>query len=272
MGERLRPLIQRAVLDIVEYDYQTRTEMVQLNRQMPFCVMSYLKRGEALLRIQDREYCCRDGDAIFVPPNVIHDHVKMSREESEFLWWHFNFRTAYNIDVLSLLKLPYKVHMENSSEFEQKFFGYMEAIQNEKTIADMIYKNAKALEVLACIFDSFLKSEKTQLAPDIPVVFMDIFDDISQRPTAGMNLKTLAEKYHMNPTYISNKFKEYFGISPIFLQRNMLFEKAKDYLLSSAMNINEISEELGFSEHAVFTRFFTEKAGISPKEFRNTGF
>lgn len=52
----------------------------------------------------------------------------------------------------------------------------------------------------------------------------------------------------------------------------MLFEKAKDYLLSSAMNINEISEELGFSEHAVFTRFFTEKAGISPKEFRNTGF
>ena len=43
MSERLRPLIQRAVLDIVEYDYQTRTEMVQLNRQMPFCVMSYLK-------------------------------------------------------------------------------------------------------------------------------------------------------------------------------------------------------------------------------------
>ena len=101
---------------------------------------------------------------------------------------------------------------------------------------------------------------------------MDIFDDISQMPRAGMNLKTLAEKYHMNPTYISNKFKEYFGISPIFLQRNMLFEKPKDYLVSSAMNINEISEELGFSEHAVFTRFFTERAGISPKEFRNTGF
>ena len=80
-----------------------------------------------------------------------------------------------------------------------------------------------------------------------------------------MNLKTLAEKYHMNPTYISNKFKEYFGISPIFLQRNMLFEKAKDYLLSSAMNINEISEELGFSEHAVFTRFFHGKGRNLPK-------
>lgn len=52
MSDRLKPLIQRAVLDIVEYDYQTRTEMVQLDRRMPFCVMSYLKRGEALLRIR----------------------------------------------------------------------------------------------------------------------------------------------------------------------------------------------------------------------------
>ena len=58
MSDRLKPLIQRAVLDIVEYDYQTRTEMVQLDRRMPFCVMSYLKRGEALLRIQGKEYQC----------------------------------------------------------------------------------------------------------------------------------------------------------------------------------------------------------------------
>lgn len=84
MSDRLKPLIQRAVLDIVEYDYQTRTEMVQLDRRMPFCVMSYLKRGEALLRIQGKEYQCRGGDAIFVPPNIKHDHVKTSKEETEF--------------------------------------------------------------------------------------------------------------------------------------------------------------------------------------------
>ena len=79
----------------------------------------------------------------------------------------------------------------------------------------------------------------------------------------------LSEKYHMNPTYISNKFKDYFGISPIFLHRQMLIEKAKEYLRSSPKNINEISEELGFTEHAIFTRFFTDKVGVSPKKFRN---
>lgn len=146
----------------------------------------------------------------------------------------------------------------------------MEAIQNERTIADMIYKNAKALEVLACIFDSFLQCQKTQMAPDIPNIFIDIFNDISEKPRADMTLGKLGEKYHMNPTYISNKFKEYFGISPIVLQKNMLFERAKDYLVSSSMSISEIADELCFSDHAVFTRFFTEKAGISPKKYRNT--
>lgn len=53
--------------------------------------MSYLKKGEALLRVDGAEYYCTAGDAIFVPPHVVHDHIKTSRQEAEFLWWHFNF-------------------------------------------------------------------------------------------------------------------------------------------------------------------------------------
>lgn len=270
MEEWLKPLIQKAYLEIVEYDYQIRTEMIQLNRDFPYCVMSYLKQGEALLRVKDKEYHCKMGDAIFLPPHVLHDHIKTSKERAVFLWWHFNFRTAYNMDVLSLLKLPYQVHIENQEEFEKRFFEYMTALQNEKTIADMIYKNAKALEVLACLFENFLCSAKTQMAPNIPNDFIEIFNDISKKPRADMTLRKLGEKYHMNPTYISNKFKTYFGVSPIVLQRNMIFEMAKDYLISSGMSINEIADELQFSDHVVFTRFFTKKAGMSPKKYRNT--
>ena len=97
------------------------------------------------------------------------------------------------MDVLNLLKLPYRVHMENYTDFEKRFFDYMEAIQKEKTIADMIYKNAKALEVLACIFDSFLQSQKTQMAPDIPDHFIEIFNEVTRKPRADMTLSKLGE-------------------------------------------------------------------------------
>ncbi len=85
MSEWLKPLIQRAFLEILDYDYQVRTEMNQRNRELPCCVMSYLKKGEALLRVDCAEYYCTAGDAIFVPPHVVHDHIKTSRQEAEFL-------------------------------------------------------------------------------------------------------------------------------------------------------------------------------------------
>lgn len=270
MSERLKPLIQRSVLEIGEYDYHSRKEMEQLDRSLPTYIMSYQKSGEALLRIYGKEYKIKPGNAIFIPPNVVHDHIKTSKEDAVFLWWHFNFRTSFNIDVLSLLKLPVVVHMKNIQDFEEKFINYLDEIKNEKSIADIIFKNAKAMEVLACILDSFLQSEKTKIASDVSPVFFDILDDISMEPRADMSLSKLGARYHMNPTYISNKFKDYFGISPIYLLRQILIEKAKEYLISSSMSISEIGEELGFSEHAVFTRFFTEKCGVSPSCFRST--
>jgi AraC family transcriptional regulator, arabinose operon regulatory protein len=84
-----------------------------------------------------------------------------------------------------------------------------------------------------------------------------------------LTLSRIAEKYHMNSTYISNRFKSYFGISPIFLYRELLIEKAKQLLVSGHMSIGEVSEELGFSDLATFTRFFSEKAGVAPTKYRN---
>ena len=74
----LGPLIQKAVLEIIDYNYNKKAEMVQLNRKIPCCVMSYLKSGEAVLRVKGKEYYCKAGDAIYVPPNVEHDHHSQS--------------------------------------------------------------------------------------------------------------------------------------------------------------------------------------------------
>ena len=84
MSEWLKPLIQRAFLEILDYDYQVRTEMNQRNRELPCCVMSYLKKGEALLRVDGAEYYCTAGDAIFVPPRNFSGGILIS--ELPIIW------------------------------------------------------------------------------------------------------------------------------------------------------------------------------------------
>lgn len=269
---KLKPLIRQSVLDIIEYDIQTRTEMEQLDRKLSCGIMSYLKSGEAIVRIGQKEYRQTAGSAVFIPPECIHDHIKVSEENAEFIWWHFNLRTNYGLDILTLLRLPVVVRMKDAAEFEQKFRDFIGVTENENSIADFIYKNAKAMEVLACIFNSFLNSEHARITSKVPDVFFEIMDGISKNPRADMTLFRLSEMYHMHSTYISNKFKEYFGVSPIVLQRKLLLQKSKDMLLNTDKSIYCISEELGFSEHAVFTRFFVERVGMSPNQFRNTSF
>lgn len=270
MTVRLKPLIQRAVLDVHEFGYHTRTELNHLARTKPFYIMSYLKEGEALLRIDGKEYFTKAGSVVLIPPFVEHDHIKITNEESTFLWWHFNFVTPWNIDILRFLNLPVVTYIENSERFEKTFIEYLEAIDQSDTLPDFIYKNAKGLEVLASLFENVMSSEYTSLRNDIPDVFFDVMDDILTEPTASKSLTAIAAKYHMNPSYLSSRFKEYFGISPIFLHRELLAERAKELLITSSLNIGEIAEKLGFSDVAVFTRFFSERTGISPSKYRNT--
>jgi AraC family transcriptional regulator, arabinose operon regulatory protein len=269
MIERLRPLIQNAVLNIVEFDFHTKSELNTIARTTSFYVMSYLKCGEALVRIDGIEYIAKPGSIVLLPPYKPHDHIKTSKEDAVFLWWHFNFITSGKVDILSLLKLPVVTYMTNTSVFESTFLQYMDAINREESIPALVYRNAKAMEVLACLFEGIMSSGNAQLNPDVPKVFYDILEDITGAPHVNLSLSLIAEKYHMNATYISNRFKSYFGISPIFLHRELLVEKAKQLLVSGHLSIGEVSGKLGFSDLGTFTRFFSEKAGVSPTKYRN---
>jgi AraC family transcriptional activator of pobA len=56
--------------------------------------------------------------------------------------------------------------------------------------------------------------------------------------------------------------------SPLQIVHARLLLEAKRQLLYSSMSVSEIAYELGFDDPAYFTRFFSQRAGISPRRFR----
>ena len=71
------------------------------------------------------------------------------------------------------------------------------------------------------------------------------------------------------PTAHSNVVsRAHAGKSPLQLIHARLALEASRSLVYSSMTIGEISDALGFSEPAHFTRFFRKAAGKSPREFR----
>jgi AraC family transcriptional activator of pobA len=55
---------------------------------------------------------------------------------------------------------------------------------------------------------------------------------------------------------------------PLHLIQDRIFLEAQRMLLYTTMTVSEAAQFLAFSDSAYFTRFFTKRAGCSPREFR----
>jgi AraC-like DNA-binding protein len=77
-----------------------------------------------------------------------------------------------------------------------------------------------------------------------------------------------AETMCLSPNYFSDMLKSETGKSTQEHIHYHLLEKAKNLLLSSDKNINEIAYDLGFEYPQNFSKFFKKKVGVSPTIYR----
>ena len=82
-------------------------------------------------------------------------------------------------------------------------------------------------------------------------------------------VKYLANKVHLSPSYLSDLLKKETGKSAQELIHFYLIEEAKNLLMNSEKNINEIAFELGFEYPQYFNKLFKKKTGKTPMEYRN---
>jgi AraC family transcriptional regulator of arabinose operon len=267
MDDRLNLLLSNAELKVGTFDIQARRELQTFKRSIPFCIMSYHKKGRAMLRIGGQIHTIEPGTVVYIPPNVEHDHYKTTNEETVFLWWHFTYQIADMVDVLNLFQIPYTFKLKNSEHFEQVFLQFMESTKQSHPLPSTILKQAKALEMLYILLNNTISENDTFI--DAPAdSFLSILAKIVQYPERPLSLQMLSQELHMHPTYICNRFKELFGKSPIQTQKELKIGKAKTLLMTTEMSITEISEALGFTEIQNFTRLFKTYTSVSPLQYR----
>ena len=90
---------------------------------------------------------------------------------------------------------------------------------------------------------------------------------IHKNVTKSITLYDLSEHFGLSKSYILKLFRQNFNTTVTVYINNVKLDNAVQLLLTSKMNINEISDFLGYNNPTYFTRLFKKRFGVSPSKY-----
>jgi len=168
--------------------------------------------------------------------------------------YHLSIKLALALqNIINEFKLTKKNKLKNLAEVIEELFRADE-LSDIKGIFLL-----EIIEIMECI-----NIEDSQYTP----VVRQILSDVEHNYREDMNLKTLANAYNMNTSYLGQLFQKEVGCSFSQYVTNIKNSKAKDLILKTNMKINDIAKEVGYTDASYFYRKFKQCYGTSPASLR----
>lgn len=89
-----------------------------------------------------------------------------------------------------------------------------------------------------------------------------------ERLGESWTLESLATSVGMSRSKFAEQFRDAIGCAPMAYLGEWRMQKAISLLTAARLSVQEIAVETGYQSPAAFTRAFTQKMGMPPKEFR----
>jgi transcriptional regulator GlxA family with amidase domain len=84
-----------------------------------------------------------------------------------------------------------------------------------------------------------------------------------------LRLPTLARRVNLSPSRFSHLFRKETGQSPARYLHELRLDSALMLLYDSTLSIKEVMAAVGFNDPSHFTKDFSRRHGVSPREFRD---
>lgn len=91
---------------------------------------------------------------------------------------------------------------------------------------------------------------------------------IEQHYAEHLTLESMAQIVNLSPVYFSNLFKKEEGMNFTEYLTAYRMKVAKELLRAGDKNINEIADQLGYSDARYFSKVFKKEVGVKPTDYR----
>ena len=232
----------------------------------------YLLEGEITYFIKENIYTLKKGSIVLVPPHTIHKTAPFTNPKHKRVLIYLTKDIIkefliYNPNLLDCFKHTVIV-MSDQEELEI----LLQNLVNEykRTNDEVVIKSF--LGLLLTMINRYIsaKSEAANIVQNdtISEKILEVVRYINTEFTNEISLSMLAEKFFMNPTYLSRNFKKVTGFNYVEYLNNLRIQKSIYLLLNSKQNVTSIAINSGFNSTNHFCKTFKTIVGISPLKYR----
>ncbi|MCH3987694.1 MAG: AraC family transcriptional regulator [Lachnospiraceae bacterium] len=262
----------------LDYDYRNKSINMGLPHYHLFYEMLLLLSPRCNHYVEGRKFSMKQGDIILLHPGVLHqseyiDDNKNDRILIQFTWPGTMSFSDDRKKILTTFNAPVPV-FRFEGEAESRLSSDLNVIvtdylRTKGSAAQKILANAHLLEFLS---DLYLYADQNVYfqSPDTGVrgKIYSIVNYIHIHYTEELSLHILAEKFFINPYYLSHCFKDMTGYTVGEYIQVTRIRNAQYLLDFSGQKITEIAETSGFTSFSQFNRSFWKVNGMSPSEYR----
>lgn len=239
--------------------------------------------GEFEEEVELERYKVRAGDILIINPCTLHSFRVAEGQSARFrsVIFNMNMLINNNTDACSIKYFtPFMDGMYFNpvvisptapaySELESCIKRIID-IYNEKQPFFEIRLKSELFEMFRLLFSSHLILEEHEPAIKDTTTrnIKIILDYISENYMKPITIEELAESVNLSKHYFMRFFKKYMGTTCIEYINDYRLNVATNLLLTTGLQITEISSRIGISNLSYFNRIFKKKFNMTPKEYR----
>lgn len=229
-----------------------------------FHVIHVVHSGRGTVKMGDQTCQVHAGGVFYIPPDQEVIYRADDADPWEYRWVGFVGTKA--MVTLNETILPRKmcVQLQDTEALEKRM----------ALIYDSACQGTERGDLMALGHMYFFLAELLQECGaqgregDVAVEYVHRATDfIREHYAERISVDDICQRLSISRSYLYKLFKRYYGVSPSNYLIHFRLEKARELLNAQQYPVNEVAEQVGFSDHPYFTKRFRMVYDMTPSEY-----
>jgi AraC-like DNA-binding protein len=221
-----------------------------------------VRSGTLVLGEETTVFALEQGDTLILWPGRFHRGVAPYAPNTSFYWVHFFLKLSDSSEegapIPQHCRLPEPLRL---TELFLRFLDDQERNRLDKDYAATLVK-LMLFEITLQNSPHFSAERRSQnLATQMETLITRSFRE-------PLSTSLIARKLHRNPDYLGRIYRQTYGCNPTEGIHRARMKHAKNLLLLTSMNVDEIAVACGYEDSDYFRKVFRRFFDMQPRRFR----